>query len=82
MFCVEYEFDQCIEILVETQQKMTETRSENFTAIHRAWRKPRDGICRYKTFWIRIFERTTFLLLRCCSIHVKLCVLKTYSAGN
>ena len=52
------------------------------TAIHRPWRKHRGGICRYKTFWMRIFERTTFLLLRCCSIHGKLCVLATYSARN
>ena len=37
--------------------------------LNRAWRKPRDGICRYKTFWMRIFGRTPFLLLRCCSIH-------------
>ena len=50
--------------------------------LHRAWRKPRHRISRYKAFWMRIFERTTFLLLRCCSIHVKLCVLETYSAGN
>ena len=50
------------------------------TAIHRPWRKHRGRICRFKTFWMRIFERTTFLLLRCCSIHGKLCVLATYSA--
>ena len=37
---------------------------------------------RHKTFWMRIFARTTFLLLKCCSIHVKLCVLATYSARN
>ena len=49
------------------------------TAIHRPSRKLRGGICRYETFWMRIFERTTFLLLRCRSIH-KLCVLVTYSA--
>ena len=35
-------------------------------------------ICRYKTFWMRIFKRTTFLLFRCCTIHVKLCVLATH----
>ena len=53
------------------------------TAIHRPWRKLRGGICRHKTFWMQIFARTTFLLLRCCcSIHVKLCVLATYSARN
>ena len=39
-------------------------------------------ICRYKTFLIRIFVRGTFLLFRCCSIHVKLCVLVEYSARN
>ena len=39
-------------------------------------------ICRYKTFRMRIVKRTTFLLFRCCSIHVKLCVLATYSAKN
>ena len=39
-------------------------------------------ICRYKTFRMRIFERTTFLLFRCCGIHVKLCGLATYSARN
>ena len=49
------------------------------TAIHRPSRKLRGGICRYETFWMRIFERTTFLLLRCRSIHVKLYVLVTYS---
>ena len=37
-------------------------------------------ICRYKTFWMRIFVRGIFLLFRCCSIHVKLCVLVKYSA--
>ena len=48
---------------------------------HRPWRQLRGGICRYKTFWVRIFARTTLLLI-CCSIHVKLCVLATYSARN
>ena len=27
---------------------------------------------------MRIFKRTTFLLFRCTSIHVKLCALSTY----
>ena len=45
------------------------------TAIHRPSRKLRGGICRYETFWMRIFERTTFLLLRCRSIHVELAFL-------
>ena len=49
--------------------------------IHRPWRKLRGGICRYKTFWMRIFERIT-LLLRFCSIHVKWYVLATCSARN
>ena len=51
---------------------ITETCCQNITAIHRPWRKFCGGICRYKTFRMRIFERTTFLLFRCCSIHVKL----------
>ena len=42
---------------METQLKITERRSENFAAIHRTWRKPRHEICRYKTLWMRIFER-------------------------
>ena len=48
--------------------------------VHRPSRKLRGEICRYETFWMGMFERTTFLLLRCRSIHVKLCVLVTYSA--
>ena len=39
-------------------------------------------ICRYKTFWMRIFVRGIFLLFRRCSIHVKLCVLVKHSARN
>ena len=62
----------------------TETRIGNtfskFTAIHRAWRKLRGGICRYKTFCMRIFACRTFLRFRYCSIHVKIHVLLTYSA--
>ena len=46
----------------------------------RAWRKLRGGICRYKTFCMRIFARRTFLRFRYCSIHVKIHVLLTYSA--
>ena len=69
---------------METQWKMTETRIGNtlskFTAIHRPWPKLRGGICRYKTFWMRIFARKTFLRFRFCSIHVKIHVLLTYSA--
>ena len=37
----------------------------------------RDGsvkICRFKTFWVRIFARGTLLLFRCFDIHVKMCV--------
>ena len=45
---------------METQRKMTETRIGNtlskFTAIHRPWPKLRGGICRYKTFCMRIFH--------------------------
>ena len=59
------------------------THSQNFAAIHHILRKLRSGICQNlssKTFWMRIFARRTFLLCRCCSIHVKMCVLLTYSA--
>ena len=63
---------------------VTETRIGNtfskFTAIHRAWRKLRGGICRYKTFCMRISARRTFLRFRYCSIHVKIHSLLTYSA--
>ena len=43
----------------------------------------RDGICqvcRFKTFWVRIFARGTLLLFRCFHIHVKMCVLLRYRA--
>ena len=50
------------------------------TAIHRPWRKLHGGICRYKTFCMRVFARKTFLRFRYCSIHVKMHVLLTYSA--
>ena len=67
---------------VETQQKMTETRSQNFAAIHRSSVKFRGGICRFKTFCMRFFARKTFLRIRCSTIHVKMRVLLTYSARN
>ena len=44
--------------------------------------KFRGGICRFKTFCIGIFARKTFFRFRWSSIHVKMCVLLTYSAGN
>ena len=63
---------------------MRETRIGNtfskFAAIHRPWRKLHGGICRYKTFCMRVFARRTFLRFRYCSIHVKMHVLLTYSA--
>ena len=37
-------------------------------------------ICRFKTFWVRIFARGTLLLFRCFDIHVKMCVLLRYCA--
>ena len=71
-------------ILSGTHRKVTETRMGNtfskFTAIHRPWRKLRGGICRYKTFCMKIFARRTFLRFRCCSIHIKMHILLTYSA--
>ena len=50
------------------------------TAIHRLWQKLRGGICRYKTFCMRIFAHRTFLRFRFFSIHVKIHVLLAYSA--
>ena len=61
---------------------MMETRFQNFPAIHRSSVKFRGGICRFKTFCMRIFARKTFLGFRCTSIHVKMRVLLTYSARN
>ena len=76
---VEFAFDSCVEISnflkVETQQKMTETRSQNVTAIHpgihRSSVKFCGSICRVKTFCMRIFAHKIFLRFRCSSIHVK-----------
>ena len=42
------------------------------TAIHRSSVKFRGGICRFKTFCMRIFARKTFLRFRCSSTHVKM----------
>ena len=39
-------------------------------------------ICRFKTFWVRIFARRTLLLFRCLNIYVKMCVLLKYCAKN
>ena len=39
---------------------MTETRSQNFPAIHRSSVKFRGGICRFKTLCMRIFARKTW----------------------
>ena len=61
---------------------MTETRSQNFPAIHRSSVKYRGGICRFKTLCMRIFARKTFLGFRCSSIRVKMRVLLTYLARN
>ena len=48
--------------------------------IHRSFAVEFIKICRYKTFWMRIFAPRTFLLFSCCSIHVKMCVMVRYSA--
>ena len=73
-------------IAVGNETNGLETRIGNtfskFTAIHRPWRKLRGGICRCKTFFLRIFARRTLLRFRYCSIHIKMCVLLTYSARN
>ena len=55
---------------------MTEGRS------HHSSVKFRGGICRFKTFCMRIFARKTFLRFTCSSVHVKMRVLLTYSTGN
>ena len=69
--------------------KTSEINEAVFFVLNLLWKRVissilvlRDAICRYKTLWVRIFKRTTFLLLKCCSIHVKLRVLETYSARN
>ena len=62
---------------VETQPKMTEHAlkiSPRFIAPRQSFAVEFVAI---KTVWIRVFARRTFLLFRCCSIHVKLCVLVT-----
>ena len=81
---VEFAFDSCVEISLKvgTQQKMTEIRSQNFTAIQGSSVKFRGRICRFKTFCMRIFARKTFLRFRCSSIDVQMRVLVTYSARN
>ena len=37
-------------------------------------------ICRFKTFWMRIFARGLLLLFRCFNTHVKMCVFLRYYA--
>ena len=81
---VEFTFDPCVEVSKflksgNTTEK-TETRFQNFTAIHHSSVKFRGVICRFKTFCIRIFARKTFLWFRCSSIHVKMRVSLTYAA--
>ena len=56
--------------------------SPRFIALGKSFAVKFIKICRYKTFWMRIFVRGIFLLFRSCSIHVKLCVLLKYSARN
>ena len=84
---VEFAFNSCVEISKflrseNTTENDAETRSQNFTAIHRSSVKFHGGICRFKTFCMRIFARKTFLRFRCSSIHVKMRVWLTYSARN
>ena len=38
------------------------------------------GCC--KALWMGIFARRTFLRFRCCSIHVRMCVLFRYYSKN
>ena len=60
--------DRCVKIEVET--------AEN-EGIYRSFAVEFVKVCRYKTFWIRIFARRAFLLFICYSIRSKLCVLVT-----
>ena len=46
--------------------------------IHRPFAMKSVKICRFKTFWMRIFARRTFFPFRCFSIHGKMCVFWTY----
>ena len=53
------------------------------TAIHRPWRKLRGGICRYKTFWMQIFEAkipvfSTSFVFPCNKVSLKCRVEKLY----
>ena len=77
---VEFAFDSCVEIskLSRNTTENDGTRSQNFPAIHRFSVKFRGGICRLKTFCMRIFARKTFLGFRCSSIRVKMRVLLTF----
>ena len=84
VFCKHNSVDMRLIDVYKFKWKHRETRIGNtfskFTAIHRPWRKLHGGICRYKTFCMRVFARRTFLRFRYCSLHVKMNVLLTYSA--
>ena len=83
---VEYAFDRCVEFL--SGNTAADDRNTHWKhvlkvhCVHRPWRKLRGGICRCKTFFLRIFARRTLLRFRYCSVHIKMCVLLTYSARN
>ena len=81
VFCrnisVEYEYDRCVKM--ENSGNTAENNKNTLSKFHRdlsPFAEEFVKVCRYKTFWIRISARRTFLLFRCYSIHVKLCVLE------
>ena len=81
VFCrnisVEHEYDRCVKM--ENSGNTAENNKNTLSKFHRdlsPFAEEFVKVCRYKTFWIRISARRTFLLFRCYSIHVKLCVLE------
>ena len=83
---VEFAFDSCVEICkFRKSRNTTENDGSTLSKPHcdtSLLGKFRGGICRFKTFCMRVFARKTFLRFRYSSIHVKMRVLLTYSARN
>ena len=79
LFCedisVEYEFSQFSLYLsgntTEFKTLPTRLRSHRYILFY-IFAMDSVKICRFKTFWVRIFARGTLLLFRCFDIHVKI----------
>ena len=72
---VEFAFDSCVEIskFLKSVNK-TENDGNTLSKLHRDTSlsgRFRGGICRFKTFCMRILARKTFLRFRCSSIMLK-----------